>query len=208
MRKNAGVFDVSHMGEFIIRGPHALDLIQRVTSNDASKLTNGKVQYSCLPNEQGGIVDDLLVYCIEMNQEYMLVINASNIQKDWDWITTCNTIGAGMQNISDNTCLLAVQGPQACCILQSLTEMDILSLAYYSFTKGKFAGVDDVLISATGYTGAGGIDDIAIHLNVSPGFISHIESPHRRAKYNNTHLNELAKVFKCSPKDFFPEKPL
>ena len=158
VRKNAGVFDVSHMGEFIIKGEHALDLIQRVTSNDASKLTNGKAQYSCLPNDAGGIVDDLLVYCIEENKVYMLVVNASNIDKDWNWISKHNTGDAEMHNISDKTCLLAIQGPNATKILQPLTEMDILNLKYYTFVKGKFAGVDNVLISATGYTGAGGVE--------------------------------------------------
>lgn len=158
VRKNAGVFDVSHMGEFILKGPNALDLIQRVTTNDASKLTEGKAQYSCLPNEEGGIVDDLIVYCIEPNQTYMLVVNASNIEKDWNWIAARNTRNAEMHNISDKTCLLAIQGPNATKILQPLTEMDILNLKYYTFAKGKFAGVDNVLVSATGYTGAGGVE--------------------------------------------------
>lgn len=158
VRKNAGVFDVSHMGEFILKGEKALDLIQRVTSNDASKLIRGKAQYSCLPNEHGGIVDDLLVYCIEENQVYMLVVNASNIEKDWNWISKHNTKNVEMHNISDKTCLLAIQGPNATKILQPLTEMDILNLKYYTFVKGKFAGVDNVLISATGYTGAGGVE--------------------------------------------------
>jgi len=158
VRKNAGIFDVSHMGEFILKGENALDLIQRVTSNDASKLTNGKAQYSCLPNENAGIVDDLLVYCIEENKVYMLVVNASNIEKDWNWISKHNTKGAEMHNISDKTCLLAIQGPNATKILQPLTEIDILNLKYYTFVKGKFAGVDNVVISATGYTGAGGVE--------------------------------------------------
>jgi aminomethyltransferase len=158
VRKNAGVFDVSHMGEFILKGENALDLIQRVTSNDASKLANGKAQYSCLPNENAGIVDDLLVYCIEENKVYMLVVNASNIEKDWNWINKHNTKGAEMHNISDKTCLLAIQGPNATKILQPLTGMDILNLKYYTFVKGKFAGVDNVVISATGYTGAGGVE--------------------------------------------------
>ena len=158
VRKNAGVFDVSHMGEFIIKGPNALDLIQRVTSNDASKLKAGQAQYSCLPNETGGIVDDLLVYCIEENNVYMLVVNASNIEKDWNWISQANTNKAEMHNISDKTCLLAIQGPNATKILQSLTEMDILNLKYYTFVKGVFAGVKNVLVSATGYTGAGGVE--------------------------------------------------
>jgi aminomethyltransferase len=158
VRKNAGVFDVSHMGEFILKGPDALDLIQRVTSNDASKLKAGQAQYSCLPNDKGGIVDDLLVYCIEENKVYMLVVNAANIQKDWAWISRFNTANVEMHNISDKTCLLAIQGPNATKILQPLTELDILNLKYYTFAKGKFAGVDNVLISATGYTGAGGVE--------------------------------------------------
>ena len=158
VRRAAGVFDVSHMGEFMLKGENALDLIQRVTTNDASKLTAGKAQYSCLTNEQGGIVDDLLVYCIEENKVYMLVVNASNIEKDWEWIQKHNDKGVEMHNISDNTCLLAVQGPNATKILQTLTEMDILNLKYYTFTKGEFAGVKNVLISATGYTGAGGVE--------------------------------------------------
>ncbi len=158
IRNNAGVFDVSHMGEFILKGPQALDLIQRVTSNDAAKLKPGQAQYSCLTNETGGIIDDLLVYCIEENNVYMLVVNASNIQKDWDWISRHNTNGADLHNISDQTGLLAIQGPNATKILQALTEMDILNLKYYTFVKGRFAGVDNVLVSATGYTGAGGVE--------------------------------------------------
>ena len=158
VRKNAGVFDVSHMGEFILKGEHALDLIQLVTSNDAAKLKSGQAQYSCLPNDEGGIVDDLLVYCIEENKVYMLVVNASNIEKDWNWISRFNKWNAEMHNISDKTCLLAVQGPNATKILQSLTNLDILNLKYYTFLKGEFAGVKNVLISATGYTGAGGVE--------------------------------------------------
>ncbi len=158
VRKNAGVFDVSHMGEFMLKGEQALDLIQRVTSNDASKITNGQAQYSCLPNEQGGIVDDLIVYCIEFNKVYMLVVNASNIEKDWNWISKFNTNGVEMYNISDKTCLLAIQGPNATKILQPLVDTDIMNLKYYTFTKGKFAGVENVLISATGYTGSGGVE--------------------------------------------------
>jgi aminomethyltransferase len=158
VRTNAGVFDVSHMGEFILKGENALDLIQRVTTNDASKLTNGKAQYSTLPNEEGGLVDDLLVYCIEQDKVYMLVVNASNIEKDWNWISRFNTKNVEMHNISDKTCLLAIQGPNATKILQPLTDIDILNLKYYTFAKGKFAGVDNVLISATGYTGAGGVE--------------------------------------------------
>lgn len=158
VRTNAGVFDVSHMGEFILKGPDALDLIQRVTSNDASKLTDGKAQYSCLPNNEGGIVDDLLVYCVETNNVYMLVVNASNIEKDWNWISKHNTKGVEMHNISDKTGLLAVQGPKAVQYMQTLTDMDITNLKYYTFTKGVFAGIENVLVSATGYTGAGGVE--------------------------------------------------
>lgn len=158
VRKNAGVFDVSHMGEFILKGDKALDLIQRVTSNDASKLTAGRAQYSCLPNDDGGIVDDLIVYCLEDNKSYMLVVNASNIEKDWEWISKHNTESVEMHNISDKTCLLAIQGPNATKILEPLTDIDILNMKYYTFQKGKFAGVDNVLISATGYTGSGGIE--------------------------------------------------
>jgi len=158
VRKNAGVFDVSHMGEFILKGENALDLIQLVTSNDAAKLKNGQAQYSCLPNDEGGIVDDLLVYCIEENKVYMVVVNASNIEKDWNWIIRHNTKKVEVHNISDKTCLLAIQGPNATKILQTLTDIDILNLKYYTFVKGEFAGVKNVLISATGYTGAGGVE--------------------------------------------------
>ena len=157
VRKGVGVFDVSHMGEFILKGADALDLIQRVTSNDASKLIDKKVQYSCLPNEQGGIVDDLLVYRID-DKTYMLVVNASNIDKDWDWIQKYNTKGVEMHNISDKTSLLAVQGPMAVDVLQPLTDMDLRNMEYYTFDKGRFAGIDNVLVSATGYTGAGGFE--------------------------------------------------
>jgi len=158
VRNNAGVFDVSHMGEFILKGEHALDLIQRVTTNDASKLTNGKAQYSALTNNNAGIVDDLIVYCIEENKVYMLVVNASNIEKDWNWVSAHNTNSVEMHNISEKTCLLAIQGPNACRILQPLTELDIMNLKYYTFVKGTFAGVNNVLISATGYTGSGGVE--------------------------------------------------
>lgn len=158
VRNNAGVFDVSHMGEFILKGENALDLIQRVTTNDASKISNGKAQYSCLTNNEGGIVDDLIVYCIDENKVYMLVVNASNIEKDWNWIVAHNTKNVEMHNISEKTCLLAIQGPNACKILQPLTDIDILNLKYYTFVKGRFAGVDNVLISATGYTGSGGVE--------------------------------------------------
>jgi aminomethyltransferase len=158
VRNNAGVFDVSHMGEFILRGDKALDLIQRVTTNDASKLSDGKAQYSCLPNKDGGIVDDLLVYCLEENKTYLLVVNASNIEKDWNWISSFNTEGVEMENISDRTGLLAVQGPNAVKYMQELTDMDITNLKYYTFAKGKFAGLDNVIVSATGYTGSGGVE--------------------------------------------------
>ncbi len=158
VRNNAGIFDVSHMGEFILKGEHALGLIQRVTTNDASKLKAGQAQYSCLTNESGGIVDDLLVYCVEENKVYMLVVNASNIKKDWDWIMAHNSEKAEMHNISEKTCLLAIQGPNATRMLQPLTDLDILNLKYYTFVKGRFAGVDNVLISATGYTGSGGVE--------------------------------------------------
>jgi aminomethyltransferase len=158
VRNNAGVFDVSHMGEFILKGENALPLIQKLTTNDASKLVKGKAQYSCFTNEKGGIVDDLIVYCLEENKVYMLVVNASNIEKDWNWIIAHNAGNVEMHNISDQTCLLAIQGPNATKILQPLTEIDILNLKYYSFVKGKFAGIDNVVVSATGYTGAGGVE--------------------------------------------------
>ena len=158
VRNNAGVFDVSHMGEFIVKGENALDLIQRVTSNDVSKITDGQAQYGCLPNEEGGIVDDLIVYCLEFNKAYMIVVNASNIEKDWNWISKYNTKGVEMHNISDKTCLLAIQGPNATKILQPLVDTDIMNLKYYTFTRGKFAGVENVLVSATGYTGSGGVE--------------------------------------------------
>lgn len=158
VRNAAGVFDVSHMGEFILKGADALDLIQRVTSNDASVLEDGKAQYSCLPNATGGIVDDLLVYCVEKNKVYMLVVNASNIEKDWNWMVQHNTKGVEMHNISARTALLAVQGPKATQIVQKLTNLDVLNMPYYSFAKGQLLGIDNVLISATGYTGAGGVE--------------------------------------------------
>ena len=158
VRNHAGVFDVSHMGEFILKGPNALDLIQRVTTNDASVLEDGKAQYSCLPNTTGGIVDDLLVYCVEKDKVYMLVVNASNIEKDWNWISSYNNKGVDMENISARTALLAVQGPNATKIVQALTKMDVLNMPYYSFAKGELLGIDNVLVSATGYTGAGGVE--------------------------------------------------
>lgn len=157
VRNSVGVFDVSHMGEFIVEGEGALDLIQRVTSNDASKLFDGKVQYSCLPNDNGGIVDDLLVYRFNENK-YYLVVNASNIDKDWNWIQSKNTAGVKMTNVSEQTSLLAVQGPKAVNALQKLTSVDLKSMEYYSFKQDTFAGIENVIISATGYTGAGGFE--------------------------------------------------
>jgi aminomethyltransferase len=157
VRSAVGVFDVSHMGEFILKGEHALDLIQRVTSNDAAVLQNDKIQYSCLPNDKGGIVDDLLVYRLD-EKTYMLVVNASNIEKDWNWIQKFNTKNVEMHNISDKTSLLAVQGPKAILALQKLTDVNLSEIPYYTFKKGKFAGIDNVIISNTGYTGAGGFE--------------------------------------------------
>lgn len=164
VRNSVGVFDVSHMGEFIVRGKEALDLVQKVTSNNASKLEIGEAQYSCLPNKKGGIVDDLLVYrlpedmCAEGEQAFMLVVNAANIEKDWNWISSENTFDNQLINISEETGLLAVQGPKAAEALQSLTNLDLKGMKYYTFGKGTFAGVDNVLVSATGYTGSGGFE--------------------------------------------------
>lgn len=158
VRKGVGVFDVSHMGEFLISGPKALDLIQKVTSNDASNLTVGKAQYSCLPNEYGGIVDDLIVYKVK-EEQYLLVVNASNIEKDWIHIFKYNeALGAEMRNISDNYSLLAIQGPKAIAAMQSLTSIDLASIKYYTFKIADFAGIEHVIISATGYTGSGGFE--------------------------------------------------
>lgn len=157
VRSAVGVFDVSHMGEFILKGDKALDLIQLVTSNDAAALVDGRVQYSCLPNGKGGIVDDLLVYRID-DKTYMLVVNASNIEKDWNWISKHNTFGVDMKNISDRTSLLAVQGPKAIDALQKLTDVKLADIPYYHFVKGRFNGIDNVVISNTGYTGAGGFE--------------------------------------------------
>ena len=167
VRERAGIFDVSHMGEFIVRGKGATALVQYVTSNDVSKLGEGQAQYSCLPRPAGGIVDDLLVYRLPANPKmgmsgdhpsYMLVVNASNIQKDWDWIKQHNTFGAELLDISDRTALLAVQGPKAVEILQALTDIDLAEIPYYQFVRGAIAGVDNVIISATGYTGSGGFE--------------------------------------------------
>ena len=157
VRNSVGVFDVSHMGEFILKGPNALNLIQKVSSNDASKLFPGRAQYSCLPNDQGGIVDDLLIYMLK-EEEYLLVVNASNIEKDWNWIAKHNSYGVEMLNVSDDWSLLAVQGPKAKEVLQQLTEVNLDEVSYYHFTKGLFAGVDNVILSATGYTGSGGFE--------------------------------------------------
>jgi aminomethyltransferase len=157
VRNSIGVFDVSHMGEFLLKGEKALDLIQLVTSNDASKLTDGKVQYSCMPNDKGGIVDDLLVYRWS-HDEYYLVVNASNIEKDWNWISQHNTFGVEMKNLSEELSLLAVQGPNAIKALQKLTAVDLSAMEYYTFCGGTMAGCEDVIISNTGYTGAGGFE--------------------------------------------------
>lgn len=157
VRNSVGVFDVSHMGEFILKGDGALDLIQRITSNDASKLSPGKAQYSCFPNETGGIVDDLIVYALE-GGHFMLVVNASNIEKDWNWIKKFNTGNVEMHDISDKTSLLAVQGPNALATIQKLTAVDLTTIPYYNFAKGEVAGCKNILISNTGYTGAGGFE--------------------------------------------------
>lgn len=158
VRNSVGIFDVSHMGEFLVKGPKALDLIQKISSNDASKLTVGKVQYSCMPNDTGGIVDDLLIYMLKP-EEYMLVVNASNIQKDWDWIMKNNDMEAELENISDNISLLAVQGPKAEAVIQKLTKTDLSSLSYYTFSKGNIGSITDgAILSATGYTGSGGFE--------------------------------------------------
>jgi aminomethyltransferase len=157
VRNAVGVFDVSHMGEFILKGPRAAALIQNITSNDVYALTPGKAQYSCMPNLTGGIVDDLLVYHLE-DGNYMLVVNSSNIERDWNWITENNRENVEMHDISDETSLLAVQGPRAADALQPLTDFDLKSIPYYSFTKHRFAGIGNVIISATGYTGAGGFE--------------------------------------------------
>ena len=157
VRTGVGVFDVSHMGEFLLTGPNALALIQKVTSNDASTLTVGRAQYSCLPNNDGGIVDDLIIYKMK-EEEYLLVVNASNIDKDWNWISSHNDVGAEMKNLSDDYSLLAIQGPKAVEAMQSLTTVDLSAIPYYHFEVGTFAGIENVIISATGYTGSGGFE--------------------------------------------------
>ncbi|MEY2630993.1 MAG: Aminomethyltransferase [Bacteroidota bacterium] len=157
VRNGVGVFDVSHMGEFLLTGENALALIQKVTSNDASVLEIGRAQYSCLPNNDGGIVDDLIVYRMKEDQ-YLLVVNASNIDKDWNWISSHNDLGVDMRNLSDDYSLLAIQGPKAVEAMQSLTSVDLAAIKYYHFEVGPFAGIDNVIISATGYTGSGGFE--------------------------------------------------
>jgi aminomethyltransferase len=157
VRNAVGVFDVSHMGEFMLTGPNALALIQKVSSNDASVLTVGRAQYSCLPNNDGGIVDDLLIYRMK-EEQYLLVVNASNIEKDWNWISAQNDLGVNMKNISDDYSLLAIQGPKAVEAMQALSSVDLAAIKYYHFEVADFAGLDDVIISATGYTGSGGFE--------------------------------------------------
>ncbi|MCC1485367.1 glycine cleavage system aminomethyltransferase GcvT [Winogradskyella immobilis] len=157
VRKAVGVFDVSHMGEFLIEGPKALDLIQKVSSNDASKLDIGKAQYSCLPNDDGGVVDDLIIYKIK-DETYLLVVNASNIEKDWNWIASKNDVGADMRDLSEDYSLLAIQGPKAVEAMQSLSSHDLSAINFYNFVVGDFAGIEHVIISATGYTGSGGFE--------------------------------------------------
>jgi len=157
VRENLGVFDVSHMGEFLISGPNALELIQKITSNDASKLTDGKAQYTCMPNLDGGILDDLIIYRMD-EEKYLLVVNASNLDKDWNWIAEHNTMGADIKDLSDEYSLLAIQGPKAVEAMQSLTEIDLSDIKFYNFKVGKFADADHVIISATGYTGSGGFE--------------------------------------------------
>ncbi len=157
VREAVGVFDVSHMGEFWVKGPHALDLVKKLTSNDPSSLKIGQAQYTCFPNGKGGIVDDLLVYYYEP-EKYMLVVNAANIEKDWSWVNIQNDVGAELENTSDNMSQLAIQGPKATATLQKITDINLSELKFYTFVTGKIAGVDDVIISATGYTGAGGFE--------------------------------------------------
>jgi len=157
VRKDCGVFDVSHMGEFLIEGPNALALIQKVSSNDASKLTVGKAQYSCLPNDDGGIVDDLIIYKLK-EETYLLVVNASNIEKDWNWISSKNDVDAVMRDLSEEYSLLAIQGPNAVEKMQVLTSHDLSEIKFYNFVVGDFAGIENVIISATGYTGSGGFE--------------------------------------------------
>ncbi|RZJ75183.1 MAG: glycine cleavage system aminomethyltransferase GcvT [Flavobacterium sp.] len=165
VRNGVGVFDVSHMGEFLISGPNALALIQKVTTNDASLLIIGKAQYSCLPNDNGGIVDDLIIYRMK-EEQYLLVVNASNIDKDWDWISSKNDVGAEMRNISDDYSLLAIQGPNAVEAMQQLTSVNLSEIKYYHFEVADFAGIEHVIISATGYTGSGGFEIYAKNTDI------------------------------------------
>ena len=165
VRDNVGVFDVSHMGEFIVSGENALNLIQKISSNDATKLFPGRAQYSYLPNDNGGVVDDLIIYMIS-EEKYLLVVNASNIEKDWNWINKHNDVGAELENISDQMSLLAVQGPKAVDLLQELTKIDLNEIKFYHFVEGEIAGIDNVIISATGYTGSGGFE-LYINNNVA-----------------------------------------
>ena len=157
VRTGVGVFDVSHMGEFLLKGEKAIDLLQRISSNDASKMVNNQAQYSCMPNNDGGIVDDFIIYK-KSDTEYFLVVNASNIEKDWNWISSHNTMGVEMVNLSEEYSLLAVQGPKAAEAMQSLTHLDLANIKYYTFDEGTFAGIDNVIVSATGYTGSGGFE--------------------------------------------------
>lgn len=157
VRNGVGVFDVSHMGEFLLKGPNALALIQKFASNDASVLFDGKAQYSCMPNGKGGIVDDLIIYRVNA-EEYFIVVNASNIEKDWNWMSSHNDMGVEMHNLSDDYSLLAIQGPKAAEAMQALTDVDLKNMVYYTFTHGTFAGIENVMISATGYTGSGGFE--------------------------------------------------
>ena len=157
VRNGVGIFDVSHMGEFLLTGPNALDLIQKISSNDASTLTIGRAQYSCMPNGKGGIVDDLIIYRMK-EEQYLLVVNASNIEKDWNWISSHNSFGAEMRDLSDDYSLLAIQGPKAVEAMQSLTSIDLSAISYYHFEVADFAGIEHVIISATGYTGSGGFE--------------------------------------------------
>lgn len=157
VRNGVGVFDVSHMGEFWVKGPQAANLVQKLTTNDISKLKIGQAQYTCFPNGKGGIVDDLLVYYFE-EDKYMLVVNAANIEKDWNWVVANNDVGATLENASDQICQLAIQGPKALDVLQKLTKANLKSIPYYTFVVNEFAGVEEVIISATGYTGSGGFE--------------------------------------------------
>jgi aminomethyltransferase len=175
VRSGVGVFDVSHMGEFELKGPNALALIQKVSSNDASVLVDGKAQYSCMPNGKGGIVDDLIIYRIS-HDHYFLVVNASNIEKDWKWISSHNDLGVEMNNLSDEYSLLAIQGPKAAEAMQTLTSIDLSNMVYYTFQFGTFADVENVMVSATGYTGSGGFEIYVKNENVAQVWASVFEA--------------------------------